>query len=162
MKKNLFLTKLKKERKLEIVEISNEISNSYLQKADNCLKSSKLLLDNQLYENSITMSYYAMYDSLISLLYSIGIKSENHSASILMLKLIFEEKELFNIISNAKNQRIDKQYYVDSKKDNLTKDVAEKLYFDSEDFLLKIKTLINKLNNELIGNYKSKFKELTD
>ncbi len=60
MKKADFLRKLRKERKLEIAEPSEEIKISYLQKAENCLKSAKLLFQNQLYENSTSEAYYCM------------------------------------------------------------------------------------------------------
>jgi len=92
MKRQSFLNKLKEEGKLELVEPSDEICNSYLEKADNCLKSSKILLQNNLYENSISMSYYAMYNSLTALLFKAGIKCENHSASIFFIKKLFNSK----------------------------------------------------------------------
>ena len=57
---NKFLNKLKKEKKLDLVEPSENICDSYSQKSSDCLKSAKLLLQNNLYENSIGMSYYAM------------------------------------------------------------------------------------------------------
>ena len=41
---NNFLNKLKKENKLELVEYSNEIRDSYLDKSDSCYKSAKILL----------------------------------------------------------------------------------------------------------------------
>jgi len=80
---NNFLNKLKKENKLELVEYSNEIRDSYLDKSDSCYKSAKILLENNLLENSIGLSYYSMYDALLSLLFGVGIKCENHSGSIL-------------------------------------------------------------------------------
>ena len=76
MKKLDFLSKLKKDGKLESVEPSEEICSSYLKKADDCLKSAKILLKNDLYENSVSMTYYAMYNSLTALLFKIGIKCE--------------------------------------------------------------------------------------
>ena len=85
MKRNKFFDKLRKEGKLELVESSDEICDSYLEKSKNCLTSAKLLLKSYLYENSVNMSYYAMYNSLIAFLFKIGIKSENHSGSILLL-----------------------------------------------------------------------------
>ena len=65
-----FLTRLKREGKLSVVEPSEEICSSYLEKADNCLKSASNLLRNDPYENSVSMSYYAMYNSLTALLQS--------------------------------------------------------------------------------------------
>jgi len=93
MKKNNFLSKIKKEEKLELVDSSNEICSSYLEKADNCLASARLLFENNLYENSVSMSYYAMYNSLTALLFRLGIKSENHSGSILLLNLLLDKKD---------------------------------------------------------------------
>src|SRR3989344_5532398 len=147
MKIQNFLNKLKEENKLELVESSVEICNSYLEKANDCLKSAKLLLQNKLYENSISMSYYTMYDSLTALLFKTGIKCENHSGSILLLKKIFDRTDLFKIISFAKKERIDKQYYITSK-DNLklTKESTEDMFKKAEEFSIQIKILINNLN----------------
>ena len=107
MKKPSFLSKLKKERKLELAEPSEEICKSYIQKADNCLKSAKLLLEHDLYENSVSMSYYTMYNSLIALLFKIGIKCENHAGSIILFKNLFGRKITVQKAGNtvAKNIR---------------------------------------------------------
>lgn len=154
---NKFLNKLKKEEKLELVEPSEEIQESYSQKSTDCLKSAKLLLQNNLFENSIGMSYYAMYNLLLALLFRVGIKCENHGASILLLKLLFGEDDLYKLISNAKKERIDKQYYVTTEKDKITKEVAEELFNNAEDFVLKIKVVIKNLNNDSIDEIREKF-----
>ena len=83
------------------------------------------------------MSYYARYNLLLALLFKAGIKCENHSGSILLLKLLFEKSELYKIISDAKKERIDKQYYVITEKDEITGNIAEELLTDAEGFLLK-------------------------
>ena len=158
--KNMFLSKLKKEKKLELVEPSEEICQSYIEKSDNCIKSAGLLLNNKLYENSVGMSYYAMYNSLTALLFRTGIKCENHSASILLLKLIFDKKELFKIISEAKKERIDKQYYVTGEKDEITKEVAEQLLKYAEDFVLKMKVIIKEMNNDYVDDVREIVKNI--
>lgn len=71
---------------------------SYLMKAENCLKSAKILFQGQLYENSISEAYYCMYNSLLSLLFKIGIKSENHSASVIIFDKLFNQPELTKIL----------------------------------------------------------------
>lgn len=86
---------------------------SYLTKAENCLKSSKILFLNELYENSTSEAYYCIYNSLLALLFKIGIKSENHSASIILFEKLFNNKDLAGIALWAKEERIDKQYYVE-------------------------------------------------
>lgn len=160
MKKNNFLSKLQKEEKLKLAEPSEEICESYLGKSAGCLQSAKLLLQNDLYENSISMSYYAMYNLLLALLFRAGIKCENHGGSILLLKLLFDEKELYKLVSDAKKERIDKQYYVTTEKDEATKESAQELFEDAGDFVLKMRLVIKNLDNEFIDGVGEKFEVL--
>lgn len=157
---NTFLNKLKKEEKLELIEPSEDICNSYSEKSVNCLKSAKLLLQNNLYENSIGMSYYAMYNLLLALLFRVGIKCENHGGSILLLKLLFGENDLYKLISEAKKERIDKQYYVTTEKDEITKEIADELLNNAEDSVLRLKLVIKNLNNDAIDELRGKFKTI--
>ncbi len=125
----------------------------------NYLKSARLLFDHDLYENSVSMSYYTMYNSLTALLFKCGIKCENHAASILLLKKIFDQNYLFKIISFAKKERIDKQYYVASDKNFvLTKESSIDMVKKAEEFLLKMKLVIAELRNEQIEDAREKFK----
>ncbi|MBN1645360.1 HEPN domain-containing protein [Candidatus Woesearchaeota archaeon] len=90
MKKISFLIKLNTKRKLEIVELSEEMKNSYIEKSESNLISSKILLKNERLEEAVSLAYYSMYHILAALLFKIGIKRENHSASIILLKEIFD------------------------------------------------------------------------
>jgi len=155
---NKFLNKLKKEGKLEAVDPSEDICDSYSEKSVNCLKSAKLLLQNNLYENSIGQSYYAMYNQLLALLFRVGIKCENHSGSILILKLLFGENDLHKLISDAKKERIDKQYYVATEKDEITTEIAQELLNNAEEFVLKTKLVIKNLNNDTINSAREKYR----
>jgi len=148
--------------KIELVEPSVAISESYLEKSNNSLKSSKILLKNNLYENSISMSYYAMYNCLLALLFKIGIKSKNHSGSILLFKKLFRRFELFKILSFAKEERIDKQYYVTSKKNfALTKKSASNMAKNAEVVTVQLKLILKNMNNENIQILRKKFTEVT-
>lgn len=158
--KNKFLETLKKEKKLELVEPSEDICNSYSEKSANCLKSAKLLLQNKLYENSIGMSYYAMYNVLLALLFRAGIKCKNHSGSILLLKVLFGEEEVYKLIFDAKKERIDKQYYVTGEKDDITKEIAEELCGNAENFIVRVKLIMRNLNNDRIDALRKKFKNM--
>lgn len=161
MKELNFLKKLKRKRVIELVESSEEVKLSYLTKTEDCLKSAKILFQNQLYENSISEAYYCMYNSLLALLFKIGIKSENHSASIILFDRLFEKKELVKIISWAKEERIDKQYYVETQQIvKVTKESCNEMILKAEDFLVKMKLLIKELNNEKIDFARSVFYEL--
>lgn len=158
---NNFLRKLKIEGKIEIIEPNTNVCESYLDKSGKCLKSARVLLESNLLENSITMSYYSMYNSLTALLFRTGIKCENHSGSILLLKVIFDETELFETISVAKKERIDKQYYVNEEKEEITIEETKEMIEKSEGFILNMKTIIERLDNSQIISIKGKIDGLT-
>jgi uncharacterized protein (UPF0332 family) len=162
MKKPGFLTSLKNEGKLELVEPSEEICASYLEKAESSRKSAEVLLPHKLYENSVSSSYYAMYNALTALFYKTGIKCENHSAAIILLRNLFGREELYKSISKAKEERIDKQYYVSTVKlDEETKESAEKMLKEAERFLMEIKLIIRKMNASDIKDNRKRFESIT-
>lgn len=161
MKNQDFLSKLKKENKIELVEPSEEIKLSYLKKAENCFKSAKILFNNQLYENSTSEAYYCMYNSLLALLFKTGIKSENHSASVTLFEFLFDAKDLTEIIKFAKRERIDKQYYVEAYQiTKATEESCRDMVFKAENFLVKMKLYISNLTNEKIVHIRKSFQDL--
>jgi len=78
----------------------------------------------------------------------------------LLLKLLFDKGELFNLISDAKKERIDKQYYVTTEKDDVTKEIADELLKNAEGFVLKMKVVIKSLSNDDIDRFREKFKAI--
>lgn len=81
MKNINFLNKLKKQGKLEIVESSEEIKESYLKDSESYLGSSKILFKDNRLKESTQLIYFSIYYSILALLFKVGIKSENHLAS---------------------------------------------------------------------------------
>lgn len=145
-----FLNKLKNEEKLELVDPSENLAESYEKKSRDCLLSAKILLKNNLFENSIGEAYYSIYNSTQSLLFKCGIKCENHSASILLLKYLFDLEKLYVLSSKAKEERIDKQYYTRSTQTSpATKNSCQELIKMSEKFILEINNY--KLNLKIIN-----------
>ena len=157
MKSKGFLKLLKKEGKLSIVEPSEEIKDSYLTKSESNLASSKILLENEKLEESISLAYYIMYNILTSLLFKIGIKSTNHSGGIVLLKEIFGIDN--SKIEFAKKERIDKQYYADFK---ITKKDAEDMIKTAEGFNAVLREFIDNLNNEDIERYGDNLREILE
>lgn len=109
MEESVNLKKLVKLGIVQVVEPSENLMKSYMQKSEDSLKSAKILLDNKQFADSISLSYFSMYNSLLALMFFIGIKSENHKASIFLLKDIFGIDN--ETIKKAKLDRKDKQYY---------------------------------------------------
>jgi len=155
MKKPSFLNRLFKEEKIKETEPSEEVSKAYLEKSAKSLSSAKALFDIGNLEDSVAMAYYSMYHCLLSLLFRVGIKCENHAAAIIMLKKVFGIDN--SSISKAKTERIDKQYYLDFV---VTDNDAKQSIEFAEDFISEIKDFIDRLNNKKIEELHKKAMEL--
>ena len=149
-----FLGKLYKKGVLSFVEPSSYISDSYLKKSESNLMSAKILLESNHPEESVVLIYYSSYNLILSLLFLCGIKCENHSASIFLLKFLFEVDNSF--ILEAKKERIDKQYYVgfDIKKLEVSGDVKNAEIFNSD-----LKGVLFNLNSGKVKKIKSKLED---
>lgn len=150
MKKINFLIKLKTEEKLSIIDPSDEIKESYIKKSENSLKSAIILLDNEQIDDSVSLTYYSMYNMLTALLRKTGIKCENHMGSIIILK------ELFNLdnskILSAKTERVDKQYYIDFK---ATREQVEKMVGEAKEFNSLLYAFIEKTTAKEVSTYRN-------
>ena len=155
MKKQNFLIKLFNEKKLQLVEPNEEVCKAYLEKSEKSLRSAKATLDIGSYEDSVTLSYYSMYYLVLALLFKTGIKSENHTASIILLKEIFGIDN--DVLTKAKSERIDKQYYVDF---SVTKKDVEEMIRIAEHFNLEMFNFIERLNKDDIKTYQIKAKNI--
>jgi uncharacterized protein (UPF0332 family) len=151
---NSFIKKIIKEEKIKLVETSKEVCQAYIIKSEKSLFSSKTLLKIGNIEDATALTYYSMYYSALAILFLVGIKSENHTATIILLK------ELFGIdnegIKNAKSERIDKQYYVDFKAS--LEDVKEGIKI-AETFNSIILDKIDRISKEEIKIVRNKIKK---
>jgi len=156
MSRVAFLSKLRKEGKLKLVNPSESVCKSYLAKSDSHLRSAKLLLKNDFIEESIALGYYSMYHSLLALLFRTGIKCENHAAGIILLKTVFDLKN--QEISDAKQERIDTQYYVDF---SVTKAEVTETLTSAERFNSNLYDFIFRLTRTEIEKYRTTFRKRT-
>ena len=161
MKASNFLRKLKNEGKLGLIEPTEEVARSYEHKSRDCLLSAKLLLKEQLFENATGEAYYAMYNSVTSLLFTFGIKCENHSASAILLKKLLKLEKIYRTFSKSKEERIDKQYYVTPLQTTpATKESVQIFIRTAETFILEINNIKNKLQLETIKNIRKNFESM--
>lgn len=150
-----FLKKLHKDALLQLVAPSREMKIAYLKKSESHLTSARLLFDNDLFEQSVSMAYYSMYYSVLALFFATGIKCENHTAAIILLSEVFaiDNTEL----EYAKTERKDKQYYVTSAP---VRDDAVSLIKTAESFNAELLDVIDRLTNEKIEKFRKKFVSL--
>ncbi len=155
MRKTNFLTKIHKEGKLQIVEPSDIIKSAYVDKSESHMASAKLLLVNNRLEEAVSMAYYSMYHMSLALLFRVGIKCENHMATAILLKEVFSIDS--SVLMSAKRDRVDVQYYVDF---HITKEEIEKLIEMAEEYNATIYDFIEKLNNEMITEFRKIFSRI--
>ena len=113
-----------------------------MEKSESNLASAKILLENERLEESVSLAYYSMYNMLTAILFQVGIKCENHTASIILLNALFEIDN--NSISSAKDERIDKQYYVDF---SVTREDTVELIKTAEEFNKTLFDFSSKMNS---------------
>ena len=140
---------------LQLVASSDEMKMAYLKKTESNLTSARLLLDNNLFEQSVSMAYYSMYYSVLALFFATGIKCENHTAAIILLKKVFAIDNAD--LEYAKTERIDKQYYVTSAP---VRDDVVTLIRTAESFNAELLDVIDRLTNENIEKFRKKFNSL--
>lgn len=128
---------------------------AYLKKSESHIVSARLLLDNDLFEQSVSMAYYSMYYSVFALFFTAGIKCENHSAAIILLKDIFDIDN--TELERATIERIDNQYYVTSAP---IRGEVVALIRTAESFNADLRNAIDRLTNEKIEKNRKRFRDL--
>ena len=156
MKKLNFLDKLKQEEKLMLVEPSEEISRSYLSKSDKCFKVAKLAYEAGIYENAVSEGYYSIYNIVMSLFFKCGIKCENHSASVILIRKLFKLEEFYLIFSEFKKDRIDNQYYIPITEVVDKEKCSERLMIVQK-FNLELRSYMDKLKISEIEKIRDRF-----
>ncbi len=170
--KNLINFYLKKGQLIKDRNMTS-LSQGYLEKAKHNLLTMKILSEIQenkkarnlleipSYYNSnewvVITGYYAMYTAALALLAKIGLRSKNHSATLLILEEYFlkkkslDEKDLSLIknaqfqkeeiekISDARHKREIAQYSITKQ---TTKDIAEKIKKDAYTFVNKVEEIL--------------------
>ena len=133
---------------IELIEPNDNLAEEYYNSAEETLKSLALTKDIDSNMWLATKKYYAEYLAAYSLLMKIGIKSEIHSCTIDVIKLL-ENKNIitfrfFKNLEEDKQLRTDNQYYLK----NIPVIVnIEKI----RDLLLNVRRLLDNLTKEQIA-----------
>ena len=102
-----------------------------------------------------------MYNSLQSLFFWCGIKCENHSASAILLKDLFNLDKIHKTFSKAKKERIDKQYYVTSNQTNpVTRESCKEMISIAGKFILEVDAYKRKLKLKDIEKIRKRLEKI--
>ncbi|NOQ55708.1 MAG: hypothetical protein GQ477_02775 [Nanohaloarchaea archaeon] len=136
-----------KKKGLKLIDPNNNLSEEYYRNAEETLKVTNLIKDSGSNMWLATQKYYTEYLAAYSLLMKIGIKTEIHSCTIEIIKLLEEQKLLdvdyAKILEHDKDLQIDNQYYLKNRP----------VDFDSEKLttiLLKIRQILDTITEQKI------------
>lgn len=107
-------------------------------------------------EWTISASYYAKYFVIYALLSRIGIKCEIHDCTIALFSYLFGNgisQELLQDLRQAKEDRVDAQYYNAEVKIDSSSTIAK-----TKEFVIKIEEIIDSLNSQKIVDIRKKLK----
>ena len=136
---NNFENCLHKKRGIELVEPNSNLAQAYIIRAEESLKERNQLKTRYW---KITITYYAMYFALYSILRKIGVKCEIHTCTVSFMKKLLAEqftKEDVELLEMAMKARVDEQYYTDR---YITSEQYETIINTAPVFVTKCKNII--------------------
>jgi len=151
---------LKQDRGIKLTEPNDNLCMEYLRKSKSALNILEASIERKEIDWIATTAYYARYFAFYALLQKCGIKSEIHDCSISAMKYLFVDEEIIEEslhieMLNAKELRIDTQYYVAADVD------IDKIKSESKkavDFVLKIEESIDKIDEDKRNLLREKLK----
>jgi len=141
----------KQDKGIKLIQPSDNLCKEYLSSAEETLS---VLKDIEGKSNMwlATTKYYFEYFTVYALLMKLGIKSEIHDCTLLVGKVLQDEKMLpegtYEMLEEDKQLRIDNQYYLKNKEVKID-------HSKLADFFFKIKSIINSLTLEKIERARS-------
>ena len=150
----------KQKRGIRIIEPNPNLTKAYLKKVTSALNTMTATLQINETEWTATAAYYARYFALYALLMKIGVKSEIHDCTINIAQLLANHRilsqKLVDDIAEAKQTRIDTQYYVAT--ESSQKQIRQNAE-TARKFVLEIEQTIENITNEQINAIRTRLKE---
>jgi uncharacterized protein (UPF0332 family) len=150
----------KQKRGIRIIEPNPNLTKAYLKKATSALNTMTAALQINEADWTATTAYYARYFALYALLMKMGVKSEIHDCTINVAQLLANHRilsqNLVNDIAEAKQTRIDTQYYVATQ---LNQKEIRKNAETARKFVLEIEQTIENTTTKQINTIRTLLKE---
>ena len=149
---------LAQKKGIRVVTESENLQNAYLKKSGEALRSMQINAKEGIGEWVIATGYYTKYFAIYALLSRLGIKCEIHDCTIALFGPLFANvipKQLMDDLKQAKDDRIEAQYYTTEIPTNSQEVIAK-----TTDFVLKIEEIIDGLNSQKIADIQKNIKTL--
>lgn len=140
---------LHQNRGLRLIEPNLNMSNSYLDKAEESRKAMDVHFKEGL-PNWVTIAaYYTEYFAFYALALRFGIKCEIHECTVTLSEFFVNQgiidERIHEKLKKAKQNRINAQYYI---KESLSKEKIEEEVIEAKNFVLTIKEKLEKITED--------------
>lgn len=160
MKDDNLIWCFRQKRGIRITEPNPNLTKAYLKKATSALNTMTAALQINEADWTATTAYYARYFALYALLMKMGVKSEIHDCTINVAQLLANHgilrQSLVDDIAEAKQARIDAQYYVATE---LNQKEIKKNAETARKFVLEIEQTIENVTSKQINTIRTYLKE---
>ncbi len=134
---------LARETRMKMIQPNRKLSEEHINKAKHNLRAADYNIKGGFSDWGVSQSYYAMYHSLLSILFKIGYESKNHECTINAVEFLIEKGKINLDLKDIAFIRTTEQ---------MTSKDAKSL---REEFQYGTETKVNeKLLNELLENAK--------
>lgn len=147
---------LANEKRIRIIPPNNNISKEHIEKAKHNLKAAEFNMQGGFDDWAVSQAYYAMYHSLLAVLFKKGYESKNHECTISTIEYLIETKQInFNreylmfirtteqmTNKDAKSLREEFQY---GTRTQVNKVILQNLINKSKEIVEKIEILLNEI-----------------
>jgi hypothetical protein len=128
-----------------------ELAEALFRRAEEALKSAKILLEHGKFEDSISRAFYAMFNAARALLYSKGLEVRTHKGAISLFGEHFVKK---GILSSEYADIFRKAFDLRQKSDydpytQFSQEIAEETISNAERFINKIKDILKQKVSKL-------------
>lgn len=152
---------LRQKRGVRLIEPNLNLTKAYLRKAVSALNTMTAAVEIGETDWITTTAYYARYFAFYALLMKVGVKSEIHDCTIALARLLARNGILSHTmvddLSQAKQLRIDSQYYVESE---LSTSEIKRNVEAARKFVLEIEKILENLTADQITNIRAQIEKL--
>ena len=86
--------RLANEKRMRKIHPNDKLSKEHIEKAKHNLKAADYNVQGHFDDWAVSQSYYAMYHSLLAILFKKGFESKNHECTISTVEFLIESKEI--------------------------------------------------------------------
>src|SRR3989338_889539 len=147
---------LKSEKRMKKIKPSDKLSKEHIEKAKHNLKAADYNIQGNFDDWAVSQSYYAMYHSLLAILFKKGFESKNHDCTLTTISYLIENgdiklsKEDLSFIrtteqmtnKDAKSLREEFQY---GTKTRVNKELLSELLEKSKAIVEKVEIILNEM-----------------